>query len=91
VAVAPHRRTTLFRLAASGFLCYPADGALSADRQVSTVFQKEILASGRLLFQVKTTAVDEFEMLALSDYQRLNEERRGILQDVMDGGRFCDV
>ncbi len=60
-------------------------------RRVSTVFQKEILASGRLIDRADPAAVDEFEMLALSDYQRLNEERREILEDALAGGRFHKV
>ena len=47
---------------------------------VSTVFQKEIVANGRLLWQGDETAVDEFEMLTLSLYQKLNEERKDILE-----------
>jgi uncharacterized protein len=47
-------------------------------RQVSTVMQKEII-SGRLIHAPDRRAVEEFEMLALSYYQKLNEERQGIL------------
>ncbi|MFZ5997800.1 MAG: type VII toxin-antitoxin system MntA family adenylyltransferase antitoxin [Nitrospirota bacterium] len=49
-------------------------------RTVSTVFQKEIIANGRLLYCADSYAVDEFEMLVLSYYQKLNEERSEILQ-----------
>jgi len=48
-------------------------------RQVSTVFQKEIIFGGRLLYCADQYAVDEFEMLVISYYQKLNEERREIL------------
>lgn len=48
-------------------------------RQVSTVMQKEIIG-GRLIFNPDRQAVDEFEMLVLSYYQKLNEERKDILE-----------
>jgi hypothetical protein len=48
-------------------------------RQVSTVMQKEIIG-GRLIYSPDHLAVDEFEMLVLSYYQKLNEERKDILE-----------
>jgi predicted nucleotidyltransferase len=60
-------------------------------RTVSTVFQKEILQSGRLIFSGDENAVAEFEMLTLSFYQKLNEERKGILDDFQKTGRAYDV
>jgi predicted nucleotidyltransferase len=45
-------------------------------RHVSTVFQKEIIATGQLLYCADRDAVDTFEMLTLSYYQKLNEERK---------------
>jgi uncharacterized protein len=50
-------------------------------RQVSTVFQKEIVFKGQLLYNANAYAVAEFEMLTLSFYQKLNEERREILAE----------
>lgn len=47
-------------------------------RHVSTVFQKEII-SGEIIYCADRFAVDEFEMLTISFYQKLNEERAGIL------------
>jgi len=47
-------------------------------RQVTTVMQKEIIG-GRLIHASDRLAVEEFEMLVLSYYQKLNEERQGIL------------
>ena len=60
-------------------------------RQVSTVFQKEILASGRLLYCADENAVAEFEMLTLSFYQKLNEERKEILEEFERTGKAYDV
>ncbi|MDD2903898.1 MAG: nucleotidyltransferase domain-containing protein [Syntrophales bacterium] len=48
-------------------------------RQVSTVMQKEIIG-GRLIHGSDRQAVAEFEMLVLSYYQKLNEERKDILE-----------
>jgi predicted nucleotidyltransferase len=48
-------------------------------RQVSTVMQKEII-SGRLVYAPDRQVANEFEMLVLSYYQKLNEERRDILE-----------
>jgi predicted nucleotidyltransferase len=50
-------------------------------RQVSTVFQKEIIFFSRILYCADRNALDEFEMLVMSFYQKLNEERRGILEE----------
>jgi predicted nucleotidyltransferase len=47
-------------------------------RRVSTVMQKEIIG-GRLIHAPDQQAAAEFEMLVLSYYQKLNEERQGIL------------
>jgi uncharacterized protein len=60
-------------------------------RQVSTVFQKEIIATGRLVYCADQYAVNEFEMLVLSYYQKLNEERREILESFQQTGRAYDV
>jgi len=60
-------------------------------RLVSTVFQKEIVMNGRLIYCGDRSAVDEFEMLTLSKYQKLNEERRDIVDAALSDGRFYAV
>ena len=60
-------------------------------RQVSTVFQKEIVMTGQQIFCADAYAADEFEMLTLSFYQKLNEERRDILAAFAETGRAYDV
>ncbi len=60
-------------------------------RTVSTVFQKEIVTKGRLLYCADRYAVDEFEMLTLSYYQKLNEERGGIIESALLTGRFYNI
>jgi len=60
-------------------------------RTVSTVFQKEIITKGRLLYCADRFAVDEFEMLTISFYQKLNEERSGIIEAALADGRFYKI
>jgi predicted nucleotidyltransferase len=60
-------------------------------RQVSTVLQKEVVAADRRIFCADEYAADEFEMLTLSFYQKLNEERRGILDEFRKTGRAYPV
>jgi predicted nucleotidyltransferase len=60
-------------------------------RRISTVFQKEIIADGRLIYCADRFAVDEFEMLVLSYYQALNVERREILESFRATGRAYSV
>ena len=60
-------------------------------RLVSTVFQFQIVTTGRLIFGSDQRAVAEFEMLTLSYYQKLNEERSGILQEFYKTGKAYNV
>jgi predicted nucleotidyltransferase len=57
-------------------------------RTVNTVFQSEIIQHGRIIYQQNEYAVDEFEMQVMSSYQKLNEERVGILEDILETGRI---
>jgi predicted nucleotidyltransferase len=57
-------------------------------REVSTVLQKEIVAADRRIYQADKYAADEFEMLTISYYQKLNEERAGIVKDAVASGRL---
>jgi predicted nucleotidyltransferase len=57
-------------------------------RQVSTVFQKEVVMADRRIFCANEYAADEFEMLTLSYYQKLNAERAGVLAEGLRSGRF---
>jgi predicted nucleotidyltransferase len=52
-------------------------------RKVSTVFQIQIIDKGKLIFCADRYAKEEFEMLATSFYIKLNEERKGILEDIL--------
>jgi predicted nucleotidyltransferase len=57
-------------------------------RTVNTVFQNEIIQQSRIIYQQNERAVDEFEMQVMSSYQKLNEERVGILEDILETGRI---
>lgn len=57
-------------------------------RQVSTVLQKEIVMADRRIFCAYEYAADEFELLVLSFYQKLNEERAEVLAEGLQTGRF---
>jgi|SRR3990170_1058494 len=57
-------------------------------RTVNTVFQNEIIQHGRIIYQQNEYAVDEFEMQVMSSYQKLNEERAEILEDILETGRI---
>jgi predicted nucleotidyltransferase len=50
-------------------------------RLISTVFQFQIVSTGRLIHIGDEKAVHDFEMLTISLYQKLNEERRAILKE----------
>ena len=90
----PHEKAKLLRNLA-GSVCRDAlENVLkrSVDliniRTVNTVFQNEIIQQGRVIYQQNERVVDEFEMLVMSFYQKLNEERAGILEDILESGRI---
>ena len=60
-------------------------------RLVSTVFQFGIVSNGRVLYCADQDALSIFEMLAISFYQKLNEERKEIVEDFIKTGRAYDV
>jgi len=60
-------------------------------RLVSTVFQKEVVDAERRIYCADTYVADEFEMLVMSYYQKLNEERAGILQSFYETKRAVQI
>ena len=60
-------------------------------RQVSTVFQKEIIMADRRIYCASGYAAEEFEMVVLSLCQKLNEERAEVLAEGLRSGRFYNV
>ena len=59
--------------------------------QVSTVFQKEVIMTDRRIFQSDENAADQFEMLTISYYQKLNEERKELLEEIEKNGRILQL
>ena len=57
-------------------------------RRVPTVLQKEVIAADRRIYRADEYAADEFEMLTISYYQKLNEERAEIVEDALAIGRI---
>lgn len=57
-------------------------------REVDTVLQKEVVSADRRIYCADEQAVDEFEMLTISYYQKLNEERAEIIEEGLRSGRF---
>jgi predicted nucleotidyltransferase len=55
-------------------------------RRASTVMRAQVIANGRVLWEADPDARARFEATAFSAYARLNEERRGILEDVRSRG-----
>ena len=60
-------------------------------RQVSTVFRHQIVMTGRRLYCANVLDVEEFELLTMALYQKLNQERAEILAEGLRSGRFYDV
>jgi len=58
---------------------------------MNTIFQKEIIEADERIYCADEYRADEFEMLTISKYQRLNEERRGIIGSVLAGGNFYNL
>lgn len=55
------------------------------------VMQFLITSNGVLLFARDKTEILKFETLILSMYQRFNEERRGILEEIESSGKIHSV
>lgn len=60
-------------------------------RRASTVFQHEIIHKGRVIYCADTYATDVFAMITMSLYQKLNDERCGILNEFLKSKRAYPV
>ncbi len=60
-------------------------------RTVNTVFQKEIVTNTRRIYCQDEYAADEFEMLVFSKYQKLEEERKEIIEAILKSGRILNI
>lgn len=54
--------------------------------KVSTVFQAQIIGKGRLIYDKNKSLRQQFFMLTLKKYARLNEERKEILERIGERG-----
>ncbi|GLY11861.1 type VII toxin-antitoxin system MntA family adenylyltransferase antitoxin [Bacillus badius] len=59
-------------------------------KQASTVFQTEIIETGKVLYGDHSTDKALFEMRALKNYAILNEERRVILENISERGQIYE-
>lgn len=55
-------------------------------RKASTVFQAQIVSTGKVLYCADEKVKDQYEMLALKKYAKLNEERKPILDRIKKEG-----
>ncbi len=60
-------------------------------RTAPVILCKEVIAADRRVYCADENAADQFEMLTLSFYQKLNDERREIVESGLSSGRFYDV
>lgn len=56
-------------------------------RDASTVMKAQIVTRGKCIYESDKKKRDLFEMYSLSDYARLNEERKEIIEQVKKEGR----
>ena len=56
-------------------------------RVASTVLRMQVISTGQCLFSADDRKREQFETMVYSSYARLNEERRGILDDIRARGR----
>ncbi len=54
--------------------------------RASTVMRLQVISSGQCLYEERTEDRERYENAVFSAYVRLNEERRGILEDVYARG-----
>ncbi len=60
-------------------------------RLVDTVFQNEIIRTGRVVFERNDGERESFELLTIAKYQKLSEERSGIIEEILRSGRVYDT
>lgn len=55
-------------------------------RKLPVTLRVQIVTSGRRIFAADVPDAEEYDSRVLSDYARLNEERRGIIEDIRRRG-----
>jgi len=56
--------------------------------KASTVLQNQVIRTGIRVYCINDALIDEYEIRRLKEYFWLNEERAGIVQDMLGGGRL---
>jgi len=84
----PLPTTRLWSLAQSLAVIAGRDVDLIDLQSASTVMRAQVVSTGERMFCANEPACDEFEDRVYSDYARLNEERRHILDDINERGRI---
>ncbi|MFP4392237.1 MAG: type VII toxin-antitoxin system MntA family adenylyltransferase antitoxin [Desulfohalobiaceae bacterium] len=56
-------------------------------RMANTVLQKEVVSTGQRIYCSDNYAAELFELLAFSAYQKLCQERAGIVQEIVKSGK----
>jgi predicted nucleotidyltransferase len=79
---------TLFNVQQSISSKINSDVDLICLNRASLVMQFIITSTGVLLFEKDKTEILKFESLVLSMYQRFNEERKGILEEIQSSGQI---
>jgi len=82
LAAAPLPATRLWSLAQSLALTAGRDVDLIDLQSASTVMRAQVISKGKRLYCADEARCGEFEDRVYSDYARLNEERREILNDI---------
>lgn len=59
--------------------------------QATTVFQTQIISTGKIIYCNDDNLRMNFEMLTLKMYAKLNEERKEILERIHESGEVYDV
>lgn len=83
----PLAATRVWKLAQSLALVAGRDLDLVDLLSASTVMQAQIISTGKRLYCTNELLCSDFEGRVYSDYARLNEERKGILDDIAKRGR----
>lgn len=81
----------LFLLANQLAVSLKRDVELVDLKSASTVFRAQIISSGEALYYRNRTFKENYEVRALKEYAKLNEERSAILQAVREGGSVYGI
>lgn len=84
----PINELKLFKLQQDIAVSLYQDVDLICLNNTTLVMQFQITSNGILLYEKDRTQVLKFETLVLSMYQRFNEERRSILEEIESSGKI---